>query len=134
MNLNYNWVENNIFIQIQGTLNLEILLETNAIVFSNPKFDYMNYQIIDLTKVEDTDITPREIKAFSLLHKSAVRWNSSVHVAIVISNLQLKKDFEIYIQEMKWTNWKCKLFENINDANHWCLKQIQTEVNINNRI
>lgn len=127
MNLNHNWKENNILIEIQGTLNLEILLKANAIMFSNPKFDYMNYQIIDLTKVENADITLREIKAFSLLHKSAVRWNNEVHVAIAISNLQLKKDFDVYINEMKWTNWKCKLFDNMDDARQWCLKQIQTK-------
>ncbi|MCB2195684.1 MAG: hypothetical protein KQH79_07475 [Bacteroidetes bacterium] len=132
MKLNYNWIENNILIEIQGTLNLEVLLEANAIIFSNSKFDYMNYQIFDFTKIENTDISLREIRAFALLHKSAVRWNNQVHVAIVIANPQLIKEFEVYIQEMKWTNWKCKLFENISDANFWCLKQTQTKADIQN--
>ncbi|HAN17912.1 MAG: hypothetical protein A2X13_10640 [Bacteroidetes bacterium GWC2_33_15] len=120
MKVSHTWIENNIMIEVQGKLDLKVLLEANAFMLTSPKFDLMSYQIFNFLEVESLDISHNEIKVFSMLQKGTMRWNNSVKIAMVAINPQIINGFGFYFSEMRLAGLECELFGNIDEALHWC--------------
>ncbi len=116
----YKWLNNNIIFEIEDTLNLKVFLEANNILLSSSRFDTMNYQIFNLLNVKNIEVTVQELKVFLTLHEKAMIWNKTVKTAIICSDPKLMSDFEIFINEIRWTGLNCKLFETVDSALDWC--------------
>ena len=83
----------------------------------------MKYQIADFSKIEKVEYSEDEIKIITTLEKSSTIWNNKVKLAIVTSkNVCLNFILDPYIEAMKSTNWKIKIFKNSIEAEKWCIK------------
>lgn len=120
MKVGHTIIENNIMIEVQGNLDMKTLLEANAFILTNPKFDTMDYQIFNFLEVEEIDISNQEIETFTRLQIGAMRWNNSVKIAMVAVNPKIINDFDFYLNEMRSAGLRCKLFRNLDDALLWC--------------
>ncbi|MDX9695112.1 MAG: hypothetical protein RBT49_04905 [Bacteroidales bacterium] len=120
MKTSHKWIENNVMIEVQGNLDLKVLLEANAFILSSPKFDCMNYQIFNFLDVENIEISHNEMKVFSMLQKGTMRWNNSIKIALIAVNQQLISDFDLYLAEMRIAGLECELFGDLNEALNWC--------------
>lgn len=126
MSFTHQWIDNNILIELKGTLSFKVLLEANSLLFSNPKFDHLNYQILSFLMVDKVVLTKQEMLAYSLLHRGASRWNPCINVAIVATEPMVLKAFEDYLVQMNQSGWECKFFNSIQKAQDWCSHTIKT--------
>jgi len=120
MSFQIEWHRNDVYVRFYGDLTLQDFRQVNGLIYGDMRFDDMIYQIADFIDVLSISLTVDEVKVVSTLEVSATRWNESVKVAHVSTNILLQNLIKAYEKGMQGTNWSCRLFENLDDAKTWC--------------
>lgn len=123
MSFEIKWDGNNAYVRFFGILCINDFHMANGKIYGSNKFDNMNFQIADFSDVEEIKLTAEEIVTISTLELSATRWNRCVKVAHVSKNKELRGLVRVYENQMSNTNWMCKLFVNLKEAEHWCKEE-----------
>ncbi|MBL4939832.1 MAG: hypothetical protein JKY16_06130 [Lutibacter sp.] len=122
MSFKIKWKGANIIISFYGNLIYQDFYDANNLIYGDARFSLMEYQIADFSKIEKFEFTKEEIKIISTLEKSSSIWNNNVRLAIITSNEEYLRAIHPYLEAMKLTNWKIKIFENIIEGEKWCIK------------
>lgn len=123
MSFNIEWKDSNVIVSFAKNLTFKDSYEANNLIYGDPRFDNMKYQIADFSNIEKAEFTEDEIKIISTLEKSSTIWNNNIKMAIVISDsVCLNFIIDPYIDGMKSTNWEIKIFKNIIEAEKWCFE------------
>ncbi|PXX98929.1 hypothetical protein DF185_16275 [Marinifilum breve] len=123
MSCEIKWVGNNAYVRFFGTLSINDFHMANGKIYGSRKFDNMNFQIADFSDVEEIKLTDEEVVTISTLELTATRWNRCVKVAHVSKNEELRNLVRVYENQMSNTNWTCKLFEYLDEAENWCKEE-----------
>jgi len=120
MSFEIEWIKSNAVVRFYDQLTFQDFRQVNDLIYGDPRFDNMEYQIADFTDVSSIQLTNNQVKVLSTLEKGASRWNESVKVAHVTRDTYLQNLVHAYERDMQQTNWSCKLFDNLTDAQTWC--------------
>jgi len=121
MSFNIEWKGSNVIVSFTKVLTYKDSYEVNNLIYGDSRFDTMKYQISDFTKIEKFEFTEDESKIIGTLEKSSAIWNNNMKLAIVTSpNICLSSIIDPYLETMKSTNWKIKIFKNSIEAEKWC--------------
>ena len=85
MSFNIEWKDSNVIVSFAKNLTYKDSYEANNLIYGDPRFDNMKYQIADFSNIEKAEFTEDEIKIISTLEKSSAIWNNNnIKMAIVI--------------------------------------------------
>ncbi len=119
-----NWIGNNVFVEMFDEIAFSEIEECNAIIYGDYRFDSMTYQLVDLTKITNINMSEnaktQDLENIVVLEKSATRWNNNVKVAFVTSDEFVKSLISEYAISLQETGWKCEHFETLEAAKNWC--------------
>ncbi len=123
MSFKIEWKDSNVIVSFSRILTYKDSYEANNLIYGDSRFDDMKYQIADFSKVEKFEFTENESNVIAILEKSSSTWNNNVKLAIVTSaSVCLSSIIDPYLERMKSTNWKIKIFKNRIEAENWCLE------------
>lgn len=119
----YEWIESNFVVTFIGDISYVDIMEANNVMFRDIRFDTMQFQIFDYSKITSIDLTDNVSDIIANLDAVANVWNKNMKVATVTSDLTLKKCIEEYNEKINTTSWIAKTFDNITDALTWCVEK-----------
>jgi len=121
MSFKLEWKGSNVIITFMDNFLYKDSFEANNLIYGDSRFDTMKYQIADFSKIAKAEYTEDEIKIIATLEKSSAIWNNNVKEAIVTSDtVCISHIIAPYLEAMKETNWKIKIFKNSVEAEKWC--------------
>ena len=120
MSYNITWQDSNVILSFESNVIYQDIYEADNIIYGDPRFDNMKYQIADFSKLEKFELTEEEVQIIAALDKSSSRWNNEIKLAVVTSDSYLIERIKPYIESMQDTNWSIKIFKNIFEAKKWC--------------
>jgi len=124
MDYEIDWNGNNAIIKMYGVVGFDEINFVNGLLYGDKRFEEMNYQLFDLSQVEQCNLSARDFEMLGKLDKKSSIWNKFINVAVVFSDDEMVKLMEFYISAMKETEWKIKVFQNFKDAIKWCKDEI----------
>ena len=119
MSYKYDWTENNVIVTFEGDVKYEDIFHVDGKIIGDSRFNLMIYTIYDFSKVDNFKITKGDIKIFSALNISASIWNKRLKFACIVQNKNIKDTVSIYIDLMKESSWKIKMFNTLEKAIEW---------------
>ena len=115
------WIDSNPIVRFEGNLDFEGINDANNEIIGDARFDRMNFQLFDHTRVTWMYLTERESKLISILDTNSSVWNSYVKVALVFSNESYIQYVQAYVQAMKLSKWEVRVFLSYQEAYDWCV-------------
>jgi len=116
----YRWLDCNIIVTFFGEISYKDIMEANNVIFGDLRFDKMEYQIFDYSKIEGIDLKDDVSEIISRLDLASIIWNNRVKVATVTQDSYLRDLISVYNKKMKSSKWQAKTFDTIEDALKWC--------------
>jgi len=95
------------------------LLVSNQEIYGDERFDLMEYQLVDLRKVDGFDVEPEEMIVVAATDRAAARSNPHVRVAVVAQDRTIKELSALYAKENATSPWVQRVFEDLGDARAW---------------
>ncbi len=120
----YEWVGCNFIVTFDEEISYQDIIKANDLILKDVRFDQMEYQIFDYSKVLENILEDNVVEVISRLDIAATVWNQGVKVATVSANPQMRKMLELYNEKMKKTSWLTKSFDCKEDAIKWCAEKI----------
>ena len=120
MSYQINWIENDVVIIFEEEVTFHEISKVDDIIYGDPRFGKMIYQLWDFTNVHKHNITIVEASVIGELDKSTSVWNDEVKVALVSTNVEFRELIPEYMKIIDDTNWSVKVFSNVSDARKWC--------------
>ncbi|QGY43330.1 hypothetical protein GM418_06550 [Maribellus comscasis] len=114
------WKNSNIIIRFNGTVTADEIMSVNDLIYGDSRFDSMNYQIFDYSKVEKMAMNEIDSEVIGTLDKTASMWNRKLKVAVVSNNDFIDKLTQTYKKTISDTAWEVRSFPSIDDALQWC--------------
>ena len=122
------WGDQGVFIDWEGELSAFEIQRSNNEIYANPRFDTMQYQIVDLLKVTKTSMVERDSEVLASLDKSSSSFFRSkdhkVLVALITDDAFIKILSEKYRESLAGSNWVCEIFEEKEEAVAWVSSQL----------
>lgn len=114
------WVGNNVIVRMFGLVTLADILRINGYVISDPRLDYVKYELWDFSEVH-TIIDPENIATVMCNYDiSTSEWNKYLIFASVIGSTDSKILFDKYNKLMESSTWTVKSFLSLDEARTWC--------------
>ncbi|WP_075591337.1 hypothetical protein [Labilibacter marinus] len=115
-----SWVKNNLEVSFCESCTFSEIKKVNEKVYGDARFDKMEYQIFDFSRVSELLLTPKELKIVGVLDRSASRWNRNVCIALVVTMEYVRNLALEYGKLMEGSNWSVYLFSTYDKAKHFC--------------
>ena len=95
------------------------LLEANAKMYEVDTEGRLQYQIVDLTQLEQEELSVENFQKLVAMDKQAASDHDGLKVAVVVKRGLLEAISEVYSQKANDENLHTKLFETVADAREW---------------
>jgi len=114
------WEEKGVLFSHSGIVTNQEVMEMNNLMYGNPKFDSISYQISDYTLVESNHVTHSGAKVIGTLDNKSTIWNSRfMRIAIVTTDKNFIPIVHLYFGEFSGTNWEGRIFDTLEQAYLW---------------
>ena len=120
MSYQIQWMDNDVLINFVDEMSFAEISRVDDVIYADPRFSKMNYQLWDFTKVDKYNLTLAETSVIGKLDKSTSVWNDEVKVALVSTDVEFRELIPEYMKIIEDTNWSVKVFMNVPDAKKWC--------------
>jgi hypothetical protein len=112
------WEERGVRRHYSGVVTATEFLESIVAVQRDPRFDALAYSILDTLDVTGTDVTDFDIKAVAAHSIGALNSNSTVKVAIVVSDPTLLAMAQIFLSP-PYTSYPADVLDSREAAQAW---------------
>lgn len=114
------WKDEGIIFRHNGTVTNEEVQEMNNLMYGDPRFDKIRYQIADYTRVTENLISFKEAKVIAKIDRASSHWNRKVMLlGVVTTDPQFIPVAEAYFREFVGTMWVGKCFSTLEEAMEW---------------
>lgn len=121
--MSYSHEEENdgLYIKYFGKLTSYDLIFSNSDMIGRGEFEKIKYIIVDFTRISEIEIGYNDVSITTSYAVDVNYLNSTVKVAIISSNKELRMLVDMYIEEtlIKLPHGQQKLFENKIEAQAW---------------
>jgi hypothetical protein len=115
------WLKNCVIWNYSGKLSSNEVLASNNEVYSDPRFDTLKFEIVNLIPVTEMDLKPKDIKIVAALDRVASLSNPGIKVAFIVENDELLELVNLYRLNLKDCSWQTEIFSAIQDAADWLM-------------
>jgi len=123
MSYRREWTGNNVIFSFTGKVNYDDINKADSEIYSDSRFDLMNYCVFDFSLIEGFDLSAVELEVISTLDRSIARWNRRLKLALIGSTKEVRDMIIRYIHLMDQKVWDIKLFDHMDQALEWCLEK-----------
>ncbi|MDZ7743709.1 MAG: hypothetical protein U5Q03_18735 [Bacteroidota bacterium] len=127
MPYNINWEPKGVYIKWSGKITRQENLDVNGIIYGDPRFDLLKYQISDILDSDARALTNTDVKVVASLEARAAIWNKNLLVAHITIDPKLIKQIKMYEEIMKESNWRFGIFDHEKDARQWIREELSKE-------
>ena len=99
----------------------EELFNTGEALYSDERFYNIRYQIFDLTRVTEFNVSVDWMTKIAAWDKAAALSNPYMKLAIVATDETAQMLIKLYEAESSASTWKIQMFNSIDDAQKWVL-------------
>lgn len=123
MSYDISWEENGVILYFLDEVTNDDLINANLELLASPRFNEINYQLVDLLNVTKYPVDSNAIRRVAELDAKAYKINPNIKIALVANNLIAKGLLNMYIVYFEFASdehrWKSEIFESVQDANKW---------------
>lgn len=112
------WEDRGVRRYYSGVVTATEFLDSIFSVQSDPRFDSLAYSILDALDVTATDVTDFDIKAVAAHSIGALNSNSTVKVAIVVSDPELLAMAQIFLSP-PYASYPAEILTTRQEAEEW---------------
>lgn len=123
MGFKIKWINNNVKVTYTGVVDFGTLEKVNNLIIRDSRFDNIDYTISDFLNADENKLSDKDVKIMALLNKNASVWNKKIKMALVFSDLSMMPLAEKYKETMQGSNWPVQFFDNLADAEKWCMER-----------
>lgn len=113
------WNTGGILWTFHGVLTSTDAIQANLNIYGNPRFDDLCYQIVDISGVEQFNVTNDALVEAAAMDEAAALSNPRLVVAVVASGEEGVTVAEAYQSAMGSSAWEIKIFSSMKDAMEW---------------
>lgn len=113
------WEKEGVLVKLSGTVSYDEISGINDNLYGDKRYDKLKYQISDYTNVTEILLTAFEGTVIGHLDRSSARWNSAMIDAVVSQDPAFTPVVDAYFKSLEGTQWKCRLFDNLDDCYDW---------------
>ena len=111
------WESNGVYWKYSGEVDGEEVVKACASIYGDPRFDSLDYKIVDFLGAESIQISEAELLKIAFQDKAAELTNPRIKSAIVMTlGAELGKKFASYFHD---SGWDVEVFQNVDEANKW---------------
>ena len=113
------WTQTGVIWDYSGLLTGAEILESNDAIYGDPRFDEIRFQLVDLSRVSEFEVSELEMRQMAHLDKAAARSNPSIRLAVVAPTGPAREIAENYEKHNKNIKWESAIFETRSQAEEW---------------
>ncbi|MCU7836603.1 MAG: hypothetical protein KZQ83_15310 [gamma proteobacterium symbiont of Taylorina sp.] len=119
------WEKQGAYWDISGVVRIDEIMEIINELIGSPKFDDLNYFILDATNVIELIATKHQLDAPAAIVKSTNDYKPKMKVGFVSEDEHIRALIAHYIEKSfkLGSTWERKIFNDIEDARTWVLLQ-----------
>jgi len=111
------WEKRGIYWKYSGDVSGKEVIAACASIYGDPRFDALNYKMVDFLDVESIQISEDELLSIAFQDKAAELTNPSIKSAIVmILGVELGEKFASYFDD---SGWDVEVFADVESARQW---------------
>ena len=103
----------------EGVVSGSELIEANAEVYEDPRFPDIRYQIVDLTNVDEFDVSEADMRTLARNDHNASYLNPSVRVSVAAADEMIRLLSLYYEGESSDSPWDQQVFDTVAEAEEW---------------
>ena len=116
MAYNLIWKKKGIIINFSGIVNSFEIVKVNSIIYGDPRFDSMEYQLCDFSNVQKGIGSEKDARMIGALDKSSSRWNRHIKVICVTKDTFAIEMIQAYASMLKDTGWEVIIVDDFDTA------------------
>ena len=114
------WEEKGILFIHKGTVDDAEVMELNNIMYGDPRFDNITYQISDYTLAEKILLTQTDARVIGTLDRVSSHWTTrKMKVAVVTRDPEFIPMANHYFEQFEGTPWEGRIFGTLDEAYAW---------------
>ncbi len=119
-----SWENNVLHIRLVGDVTLENIREYENLIWSDPRFDQLDYVLWDGSHIDSLELPVEEAEFSAAYSKGSSLSNASIKMAMVVTDPDMQSLVEAYVAFLQYvdTPWTLKVFDSIDPAKEWLLQ------------
>ena len=113
------WEDSGVLWTFRGKVIGDEILNANREVYRDPRFQRITYQIVDLTGVQQFDVTEDDMALVAASDRAAARSRPHVRVAVAAADEIIKDLSAFYDAVMVGSPWRQQIFDSMSEAREW---------------
>lgn len=118
-----------VVIKISGTLTGKDIISGTATIYADERASSLKYQILDLSDVENIDITLDHLEQAAKMDKTGSELSQGMAIAMVVRSPLLQALCETWINYAKNDFLHTQLCKSLAEARHWALSITAPQAN-----
>ena len=120
------WDDHMIVFDYSGEMTSQDILCSNRIVYGDPRFDQLRWQVVCVDQVHSVNFQKKDVKLIAYMDKGAALANARISVAFAGDSTLLQKLYSLYAKYVEPDPWPVYYFESREDALQY-IKDSETE-------
>lgn len=116
------WEDHGVVWRYWGQVDGEELLHSNMEIYGDERFDALKYQIVDLTRITEFNVTRDDMMTIAAYDKAAAMSNPRIRIAVVTHHTAARTLTRLYETTNTESPWTVRLFEDLNEARRWAVE------------
>ncbi len=113
------WEDHGVLWTYWGSLKAKDLIASNNEIYGDPRFDDIDYQIVDFRQVNENCLTMSDMRRIAFLDRAAARSNPRIRVAVVMGEVAGLCETTIYTANSGESPWEVERFSTMEAAREW---------------
>lgn len=103
-----------------GRVTNDEILAMNDLMYGDPRFETIQYQISDYTQVTENLVNIQGAKVVGSLDRSSARWTSKqMKLVVITSDPEFARIAGFYFEQFRGTEWEGRVFPDLESAYRW---------------
>lgn len=114
-----SWKDKGIIWTFYGVVTAVETRQASLDILGDPRFVDLHYQIVDISTVEQFNLTSEDMDEAGALDEAATLSNLRIIVAVVAASDDAMKIAKMYKSAMRQAKWPVEIFRTMDDATEW---------------
>ena len=121
------WSDRGVIWTYAGVLTGNALIESNLAIYNDPRFETIDYQIVDLRGVEEFRVLSQHMEKVAALDVAASKLNSHIRVAVVSPVVTGRHMTRTYTENTPENHWETQVFDDYAAAYQWATQVVASD-------
>jgi len=111
------WETEGVYWNYSGEVAGQEIIDASTKIYGDSRFDNVKYKLVNFLDIKNIEMREDQVSLIAFQHRAAEISNSSINTAIVAKpDFVLANQFAAFFKD---STWGVRVFNNMNEANHW---------------